>query len=240
MWLFRKTDPLEITDGARFVSFVGAGGKSTLIDHVAAGWLRRGKRVAITTTTKIRAQEPYTVFDREVLGKGRLPDFLKVGKTVEDGKLTGLEEREVWELSQHYDLVLIEADGSKGKPLKYPAEYEPVIPPFSDLVLVVAGLDAISHSVDEVVFRRELFTKETGVPGDARLSEELFLAFFDPDILLKGVELEKCVIVLNKYDACAQQGAVTDIAKLASRVADNAPVLISSVKFNIFYGLQSL
>ncbi len=240
MWLFRKTDPLEFTDGASFVSVVGAGGKSTLIDCLAAGWIMRGKRVAVTTTTKIWAKEPYTLFDREKLAKGNLPDFIRVGNAVEDAKLTGLHEREVWELGQYYDLVLIEADGSKGKPLKYPAQYEPVIPPVSDRVLVVAGLDAISHRVDEVVFRSELFTQETGVPGDAHLSEELFLAFFDPEVLLKGVELEKCVIILNKYDACSQRGAVTEIAKLASRVSDNAPVLISSLKIGIFYGLHKV
>jgi hypothetical protein len=58
--------------------------------------------------------------------------------------------------------------------------------------------------------------------------------------MLKDVDLEKCVIVLNKYDACQRRGPVTDMAKLISRVADNAPVLISSVKLGIFYGLKSV
>lgn len=240
MWLFRKSNPYALTAQSRFVSFVGAGGKSTLIEYIAAEGLRRGKRVAITTTTKIWAREPYVLFDRGVRWPADLPKLLRVGKAIEDGKLTGLDPGEIWELSQNYDLVLIEADGSKGMPLKYPADYEPVVPPFSDLVLVVAGLDAISRRVDEVVFRPELFTEATGVPGDAELSEELFLAFFDPEIMLKNVEPEKCVIVLNKYDACKRRGAVTDIAKFASRVADNAMVLISSAKFGIFYGLEAV
>lgn len=244
MWYFRKTDPLEITDQARFVSFVGAGGKSTLIEHLAAEELRRGKRVAITTTTKIWANEPYILFDDLVDGlrprEEDYPEFLRVGKSVEEGKLTALEPKEVWELSQHYDLILIEADGAKGRPLKYPAEHEPVIPPFSDSVVVVTGLDALCMRVDQAVFRNEIFTEATGVPGDTELSEELFLAFFDPAIMLKDVDLEKCVIVLNKYDACQRRGPVTDMAKLISRVADNAPVLISSVKLGIFYGLKSV
>jgi probable selenium-dependent hydroxylase accessory protein YqeC len=240
MWHFRKNNPYALMAQSRFVSFVGAGGKSTLIEYIAAEGVRRGKRVAITTTTKIWAREPYVLFDRGARWQADLPEFARVGKTVEDGKLTGLNPGEIWELAQSYDLVLIEADGSKGKPLKYPADYEPVVPPFSDLVLVVAGLDAVSHRVDEVVFRHELFTGATGVPGNAQLSEELFLAFFDPEIMLKNVEPEKCVIVLNKYDACRRRGAVTDIAKFASRVADNAPVLISSPKLGIFYGLEAI
>ena len=91
------------------------------------------------------------------------PDFVRVGKAIEDGKLTALESEDVAELGSMYDLVLIEADGSKGKPLKYPAEYEPVIPSFSDHVIVVAGLDALSGRVDEQIFRWELFGKATGL-----------------------------------------------------------------------------
>lgn len=244
MWHFRKTDPIEITDQARFVSFVGAGGKTTLIEYLAAEELKRGKRVAVTTTTKIWAREPYILFDDLVEGvrprEDDYPEFLRVGKSVEEGKLTALEAKEIWQLSQQYNLVLIEADGAKGRPLKYPAEYEPVIPPFSDTVIVVAGIDALCLRVDQAVFRNEMFTQATGVPGDAELSEELFLAFFDSAIMLKDVDLDKCMIVLNKYDACQRREPITDMAKLISRVADNAPVLISSVKFGIFYGLTSI
>lgn len=229
-----------MTDEARFVSVVGAGGKSTLIEYLAAEGLRRGKRVAITTTTKIWVKEPYTLFDHLKHREEEYPEFLRVGKAVEEGKLTALEPKEIWEFSQHYDLILIEADGAKSRPLKYPAAHEPVIPAFSDAVVVVAGLDALCMRVDEAVFRNEIFMQATHVPGDAELSEELFMAFFDPAIMLKDVEMEKCLIVLNKYDTCQRRGPVTDMAKLISRAADNAPVLISSVKFGIFYGLTAI
>jgi len=52
MWYFRKTDPLEITDQARLFSFVGAGGKSALIEYLAAEELRRGSVSRSRTTTK--------------------------------------------------------------------------------------------------------------------------------------------------------------------------------------------
>src|SRR5512139_1907551 len=103
MWFFQKTDPSEMTDEARFVSVVGAGGKSTLIEYLAAEGLRRGKRVAITTTTKIWVKEPYVLFDHLKRREEEYPEFLRVGRSVEEGKLTALDPREIWELSQQYD-----------------------------------------------------------------------------------------------------------------------------------------
>ncbi len=243
MWFFRRIDPehirFELTLQTHYVSFVGAGGKTTLIEYIAAEAIRRGKRVAITTTTKIWAKEPYVLWVD--LGKGQArPDFVRVGKTVAGGKLTALEAEEVAELGSAYNLVLIEADGSKGKPLKYPSEYEPVIPPFSDRVIVVAGLDALSGRVDEQIFRWELFERATGVAGDTRVTPSLFSRFFEDDTLMKGVDREKCVIVLNKYDACAERHAVTDLAKEVLEKAGATRAIVSSARFQTFYALERL
>ena len=222
-----------------YVSFVGAGGKTTLIEYLAAEAIRQGKRVAITTTTKIWVKEPYVLWAD--LGEGQArPDFVRVGKAVADGKLTALEAGEVAELGSAYDLVLIEADGSKGKPLKYPSEYEPVIPSFSDRVIVVAGLDALSGRVDEQIFRWELFERATGVTGDTRVTPSLFLRFFENEALMKSVDREKCVIVLNKYDACAERQAVTDLAKAVLEKSGGPRLVLSSVFLETFYGVERL
>lgn len=47
-------------------------------------------------------------------------------------------------LAQSWDFVLVEADGSRRLPVKAPAVYEPVIPPGTDLVVGVIGLDALA------------------------------------------------------------------------------------------------
>jgi probable selenium-dependent hydroxylase accessory protein YqeC len=241
MWLFRRIDPgqvrRELALQTRYVSFVGAGGKTTLIEYLAAEAIRQGKRVAITTTTKIWAKEPYVLWAD--LGEGQArPDFVRVGKAVEDGKLTALQPEEVAKLGSGYDLVLIEADGSKGKPLKYPAEHEPVIPSFSDQVIVVAGLDALSGRADEQIFRWGLFKEVAGLVGDTHVTPSLFLRFFEDDALMKGVDRQKCVIVLNKYDACAQRHTVTDLAKEVLEKTEAARAIVSSVLFETFYGVE--
>ena len=243
MWHFRRIDPerirFELTLQTHYLSFVGAGGKTTLIEYLAAEAIRRGKRVAITTTTKIWAKPPYVLWPDLTKGQAR-PDFVRVGKAVAEGKLTALQASEVAELGSAYDLVLIEADGSKGKPLKYPAEYEPVIPSFSDCVMVVAGLDALSGRVDEQVFRWELLERASGMAGDARITPALFLRFFEDDALMKGVDREKCVIVLNKYDACAQRDAVIDLAKTVLEKTGVARLVLSSALLETFYGVERL
>jgi len=243
MWRFRRIDPeqirSELASETHYLSFVGAGGKTTFIEYLAAEAVRRGRHVAITTTTKIWAKAPYVVWP-DLCTLRPQPDFVRVGKTVADGKLTALQEEEVAELGLAYDLVLIEADGSKGRPLKYPAEYEPIIPSFSDRVVVVAGLDALSGRVDEQVFRSELFEPATGVPQDARVTPSLFLRFFEDDTLIKGVNRQKCAILLNKYDACATRDVVTDLAKAVLEKCGVTRLVVSSILHETFYGVERL
>ena len=243
MWHFRRIDPehilCELISETRYLSFVGAGGKTSLIEYLAAEAVRRGKRVALTTTAKIWAKAPYVLWP-ELSTLQRRPDFVRVGKTVADGKLTALQESEVAELGSSYDIVLIEADGSKGKPLKYPAEYEPVIPSFSDCVIVVAGLDSLSGRVGEQVFRWEQLGRAAAVSGDARVTPSLFLRFFEDDTLMKGVDRQKCVIIMNKYDACPEKQAVTDLAKGVLEKTGVIRAIISSVLLETFYGVERI
>src|SRR5208283_2002763 len=137
MWSFRKIDPVSLFNNKKYITFVGAGGKTSYAEYLAARALDQGRRVAITTTTKIWAREPYALIgQREWDGHPREP-FVRVGKTVEEGKLTALTAGEVEGVGKGFDLVLIEGDGSKSLPLKYPASYEPIIPCFTELTVVV-------------------------------------------------------------------------------------------------------
>ena len=238
MLFFLRIDPLDLLEGSRFVSFVGAGGKTTLIEWVAAAAARKGKRTVITTTTRIYAKEPYVVIDDYLPERMNNRGFIRVGKRVEEGKLTGVSEGEVLHLGENADMVLIEADGAKGRPLKCPAPYEPVIPECTDRVVVVAGLDALGGRADEKVFRRELCEKATGMDGQTRITRDLFLRFFSDDLLLKGVERSKCIIALNKYD---RAGGGAHVLELGQQVAEKAGVpcvFITSALFGIFYALE--
>lgn len=233
----RTNDPYELIEDVKFASFAGGGGKTTLIERLAEACLSRGRSVAIATTTKIFAVRPYVTFD-EWKNTGPDASFTRIGKTVENGKLTGLSPDEVSLLGTVYDVVLVEADGAKSCPLKFPADHEPVIAPCSQKVFVVAGLDALFRPLSEAVFRSQLFRERTGL--DPRLVyPDIFLRLFSDDALLKGTAGMNRTVVLNKYDAYPHRHmAAILMAKIMEQTGIKEGV-IAAAKYGIWYRLKA-
>ena len=239
MWHFQKIDPVTFLSHFRFITYVGSGGKTSFIELCARELSRREKSVAITTTTKIFAREPYVLVEDGVEWT-KNHGVMRIGETISHGKLTGLEFDEIERLGRIYDFVLIEADGAKGKPMKFPAPHEPVIPPFSEMICVLCGLDGVLGRVDEKVFRWELFSQTTGIDGAVSVTPQVFLRFFSDDTLLKGVDIEKCTIVLNKYDVLRDKRLAMDIAKDIINKTGVKDVIIASFFFSVFYMVSKI
>jgi probable selenium-dependent hydroxylase accessory protein YqeC len=237
MWRIQETDPLELLSDVKYVSFTGSGGKTSFMEYSARRAQESGRSVAITTTTKIFVREPFAVLDQGGFDREWKMPFVRVGNTCENGKLTGLAFKDILHLGSIYDLVLIEADGAKGMPLKAPAAYEPVVPPFSEKVFVLCGLDALGGRVEEKVFRWELFRDATGTAGDAVVTPELLPEFFADGLLLKGVDASRAIPVLNKYDVVSSKKDAMDAAKGIIRRSVLKRVLLSSVRTGIFYSV---
>jgi molybdenum cofactor cytidylyltransferase len=146
------------------VAFVGGGGKTTAMFRLAKELAQVGSarpRVLTTTTTRIFAaqikQAPaYVTFDpasqtiddiRPQLDHAlRQNDYvLLIGRADPDsGKAFGVEAEMIDALAAtgSFDFIINEADGSRMRPLKAPAEHEPVIPRSTTIVVPVVGLDA--------------------------------------------------------------------------------------------------
>jgi len=210
-----------------------------LMEYLAAQGSRAGRSVAVTTTTKILVREPYVLAEQRTRGPAAPGTVLRVGKTVEEGKLTALTFDEVLELGQDFDRVLIEADGSRGLPLKYPAEYEPVIPPFSDQVVIVAGLDGLGGRVDERVFRWELFTGASGIDGSAVVTPHVVERLFAGDGVFRGVRRDRAMVILNKYDACMEKSEALGVARTLLAATKVDRVVVSSLRLGIFYSVEA-
>ena len=163
---------------------------------------------------------------------------IHAGKTIEDGKLTAVTFDDLRELGKVFDTVLIEADGAKGKPLKYPAPHEPVIPPFSGLVFVIAGLDSLFGQIKEKVFRWDILKEKEKLTGDEIISPEIFNSFFTNEVLLKDIGSKPCAIVLNKYDTFMQKKVLFRIAREIIKKTGVERVIISSLAFRIFYEIR--
>lgn len=241
MWHIQKINLLDKVLDTQYVTFVGAGGKSSLIESLARQATDKKKKTVITTTTKIYAHAPYLLLTVETgqhdIASG---DPVRVGKFLADGKLTAVTFDDILALGKTFDLVFIEADGAKGKPLKYPAPHEPVIPPFSDMIFVVAGLDSLWKPINEKVFRWELLAEKSGLGRDEMISPELFGHFFTSEMLLKDVERKICTIVLNKYDSLVQRKAALEIAKTIILQTGVKSIIVSSTVFHIFYEIRQL
>ncbi|HUX37505.1 MAG TPA: selenium-dependent molybdenum cofactor biosynthesis protein YqeB [Rectinemataceae bacterium] len=161
------------------VSFVGAGGKTEAIFALAGEARRRGLAVIVTTTTAMR--DPRLELGRrldlflEELPKGPLPkataSFLSL-LPGEGSKLRGVKAEELPTLRSLCDLILVEADGSRGLPIKAPAAHEPVIPPSSDCVVACLGLDAFGLPADDSrVHRLDEFLACTGLEKGRPIDE---------------------------------------------------------------------
>lgn len=236
MWNFRRIDFVKPVLAQKYIAFVGSGGKTSLMEYMAGELLKQGRTVAITTTTKIFAKAPYVLLGEGFDARENMP-FVRAGKNIEKGKLTAIGFEEVEKLGSIYDVVLVEADGAKGKPLKFPASHEPVIPPFSEKVFLTCGLDGLFKRVDEAIFRWELFCGATGISGDALITPQVFLRLFADDVILKGVDKEKCTVILNKYDMLGTKKEAIEAGKEIITGTGIKEAIIASIMFKVFYGI---
>lgn len=135
------------------VALVGGGGKTALGHLLVREAVSLGLRAVFTVTTKIMTPD-------------LPPDQWAAGPPLPDGKLSGLSFAEVDGLRSRYDLVVVEADGSAGRPLKFPAAHEPLIPPCTTVVLPVVGASVVGRPLmPEWCHRAELAAAFAGRGG---------------------------------------------------------------------------
>jgi probable selenium-dependent hydroxylase accessory protein YqeC len=170
---------LGITRGD-VVAVVGAGGKTTLVYRLAREARSCGLTVVVTTTTHMgtldRAVTGPVLVESDGDSAPALQEALAhegcatlLGRRVRPDKLEGIGAERVEALADLADVVLVEADGARGRSLKLPAPHEPVIPPCATVVVIMCGLDALGQPLDDDhVHRTELVRAATGVePGEA-------------------------------------------------------------------------
>lgn len=158
-------------------AIVGSGGKTSLMEQLAQEGKEHHLRVAVTTTTHIRKPPGYQeVFSR--MEKGTVTIF---GKESGEEKISYPGDPCYNEICRQADLILVEADGSRGLPVKYPAEYEPVIPRNTSVILCVCGMSGLGKQAEQVCHRwelaqkalREYLQQEQKEQGKAQVTEEL-------------------------------------------------------------------
>lgn len=164
---------LRITRSSR-VAFVGAGGKTTGVFQLARAL---EAPVVVTSSTHLGTWQA-DLADRQLL-VSRPEDVEHLAGQVEgvtlfcgapggDERLQGLDLETLEAIQEMADRlkfpVLVEADGSRRRPLKAPGENEPVIPGWVNMVVVVVGLSGLGKPLGEdVVHRPERFAELGGM-----------------------------------------------------------------------------
>ena len=229
------------------VAAVGGGGKTSLLKALArecagAGW----RPVIMTTTTHILAPEEETLLlgdaasvknriDRQyrnlpeiiTLARARAGEVPVPGGSPDETKmkLHGFNPAETGFFRREGGVLLVEADGSRGLPIKAPGPDEPVIPPEVDIVLGVVGLDALGAPIDEEhAFRPERLAEVVGlVPGRAVDAAAIGRLATHPEGLFRGAPAgARRFIILNKSDRIGAMDKLEEISYIVS-VAACAP-----------------
>lgn len=203
---------LSIKKNEKFmIALVGAGGKTTTMLYLAEYYKKLDMRVLVTTTTRIFVPEK-SKYDNFIMNESENIDFKDIrkgtitllGKGIEkNNKVIGLDIKTIDELylKSLFDIILVEADGSKHKPIKAPELHEPVIPIECTHVIGVIGLDALGSEVnDENVHRLKAFKRITEAKNGDLINNNMLLSLINHENgLFKNVpKKSKKILLLNK------------------------------------------
>ena len=158
------------------VAFVGAGGKSGAILTVCEGLLQAGMKVLVAPTTKMLLGEADRIGplvaseDADGLQKkaenalSEAPAVVAGSGMISKNRVGGVDPAWIGGLASLADVVLVEADGSRRRPIKGTADHEPALPTAATLVVAIANVQALGKPVDdEHVHRPEVFSELTGI-----------------------------------------------------------------------------
>lgn len=151
-------------------AFVGAGGKTAFIKRYAQAYRNQGKKVFVTTSTHMYIEEDTLLTDdAETIIQELEKHHYAMAGIKEGEKIRSLSPDTYEKVCQYADEVLVEADGSKHFPLKYPNEKEPVIYENVDEIVIVCGMHALQKEAKEVIHRFELANKNLRINADTRI-----------------------------------------------------------------------
>jgi probable selenium-dependent hydroxylase accessory protein YqeC len=223
--------PLE---GRGVLSLTGGGGKTSLMFHLARHLANSGKRVLTTTTTRILVPtadqsetvlidiDPAMILRQAASCLNSAGHLTAAAQPADTGKLKGFapEAISVFAESGLFDWIIVEADGSARRPLKAPAEHEPVIPPDTTVLVTVAGLEVLGFPLtEELVFRSGLAGKLMELAAGETITEEAVARLLSHPLgPFKGAPPRaRRFIFLNKADNPALREGGARIAGLLRR-----------------------
>ncbi len=230
------------------VCLVGAGGKTTALFQLARQISTRS-RVIVTATTHLGVWQ-IPLADHHIIAKSiddlqSIPNHgvVLITGEIEIDRTKPINSAILYWLHENHkkqDLpLLIEADGSRQKSLKAPAEHEPPIPEFSEVVIVVGGLSTIGKPLTEqYVHRPEIFSRLGGLEmGETITPKAVISMLTHPQGGLKNIPPNaRRIVLLNQADTPELQSIGGDMARELSDHFDS--VVVGSLQKNSFRTIE--
>jgi len=234
------------------LALTGSGGKTTTLFQLARSLSGTGERpVVVSATTHLHVNQ-INLADSHWTG-GKPEDFsssiiddqrgvILVTGPVDGDRTKRLDDSTIHWLyefcKQHALPLLIEADGSRQRPLKAPSENvsprlggEPPIPGFVEAVAVVAGLSGLGQPLSgEFVHRPEVFARLSGLAIGATISSEALLRVLThPQGGMKNIPAQaRRLVLLNQADTPELQAQARALAR--GLLAAYHSVIIASLR----------
>ena len=182
--------PLLGLADSQIITFIGGGGKTSLMNTLGKEFASHGYPTLLTTTTHI--MKPDFLSDESYIENEDLGQLANIFTNLKKNTLPlaalGIPEKVVnsnikWrspssdfcekiaEFSKKFSTknpykflkILCEGDGSKRLPIKLPQDGEPVFFPKTDTVIGVIGLSCLGKPIKETLFRYELLPNLTSL-----------------------------------------------------------------------------
>lgn len=220
----------------KIIAVAGGGGKTSLIFSLSRQFQRQGKRVIISTSTHMAydARHPFALWGdyNQIREHLNTHGYTVVGVFCEENsrcrKITCGEQPDWGKLAALGDVLLIEADGAKGKPLKVPADYEPVIPPETEQIIGVIGLDCIGKPIEICCHRPRDVGAFLGKETSALITpEDVVNIAVSPRGLRKQVGDRPFTLVLNKADTAPRRECALEIKRQVEEAVGGEVVITS-------------
>lgn len=232
------------------IAFIGAGGKTTAMFQLAR---QLPLPVIITATSHLgiwqtRLADQHIITETpeplEKLEHG-LNGILLVTGEIDGDRTNPISTRVLDWLQQfcgyHAIPLLIEADGSRERPLKAWAAHEPPIPSFVEFVVHVVGLRGLGQPLsEETVHRADIFSSLSGLgPGVAITPQALARVLTHAEGGLKNIPVQAHkVAILNQADTPELQSAAKGLAQLLLPAYQS--VVISSLEQKKVFAVQEM
>lgn len=223
------TEPSVAAPGV--LCLTGGGGKTTLLFALGRAFAAARQSVLCTTTTRMHRPLPAPGLavafpDDPANITAPVKGLLFAARTAppggDAGKVHGYGPEEVDAL--HFrgaaTHIVVEADGAAGRPLKAPADHEPVIPGAARAVMALVGLSCFLKPFGpETVFRPERVTAITGLlPGDAITPEAVASLVVHPEGLFKNTPSGAArLLFCNQADLPGTREAMQALAAILAR-----------------------